>query len=538
MDSQAVAIDGTTLIAADSFVARDPTQRDPAAISAFEFVVDAFCSGRPMMMPHPAAKQEGLISPLFKLWGATGQHVTVEDTRKPVQIRLVRDTATAFATCVEDNPHAIASWLSHQFHPDNFRHYIGGGNNPKQLRAIAERMEWAFDRRGPKLSQALKIVEGRNWNESSISILKAEGGLKGADHIIGLSYAFQAAAKGVAYALNLQGNQTAAIYRTHWMRDQLLDKRRVSRKISQDHRAGLLFPWGAALSRLIRHFETELSTDPDLLSSLVWQLREFHRLSQDAWLNEDRGATVSFIRNGLISAGFAKHLLGESGAEHYARTTGMNAITRPTGGLNTRTLAADEIEIDLPSINLPGNILKERELRWKFDAAIFDASAAWRNRFPVEEDKGPEDESFSLQTSERFHYAAFFNGKDYEAVSHIVDSIEQYGYEAYFFPKDKEPGRANEAQIEDIVKTVPVALFFIGKYGLGSYQEHELSLMRHEASLRGAILVPVILESYRGQVRNLPAGLENSCIDLREKADHVWKPLIELLDTVSTSGRC
>ena len=280
-----LAVDGTLLLAADSYIADIPESlRDPYSQWAFEYVATAFCSNFELHYPQPKSGLTVPPSTLFGLWideGAIRRHagVSLDEHRATVE-QLV----APFVKKIQEDAPQIARWLSHQMTEEMAVFYLGGGNPEDELPGFAELLSPLFQETpGPIISEVHRL-KAEGLLPRVFRDLAYKHGLS--DLRIALAYAYQAYAKGVTYALGLSELPTKPIYRPHWLREsaiyavQLVDDRVETRV------PGGCFPWGIILSRVFDPVQPHEKIEPSRIRDVFTALRGYSNWDKNAWVFE------------------------------------------------------------------------------------------------------------------------------------------------------------------------------------------------------------------------------------------------------------
>jgi|GEM_PF-6809761 len=110
--------------------------------------------------------------------------------------------------------------------------------------------------------------------------------------------------------------------------------------------------------------------------------------------------------------------------------------------------------------------------------------------------KVPEGGNIDESTHDNFDVFISYNTQDRSFVSQVETDLKNRDIKCWIDYKDTKLGIASR-QIEELIKTVKVALIFMGNYGIGPYQEKEIDAFQAESRLRQSLeLAPVILPEF------------------------------------------
>jgi len=533
-----IAVDGTTLLAADSFLEIDATVRDPGARSAFEFVVNAFCSSRPLIQPHPSGKLHQSAPPLFTLWNQTAQSVATQVAVPVNPLASAHDLRHTFFRRVEFDAPLISAWLVHQLQPSNYRQYIDGGNNLAQLAKMVEFVEsdFNFHRYDPRTIEA--------WSRygsfgTRIVDLQSDAGLGDFETLkVALAYTLQAAAKGVAYASHLYESHPDTLYRCHWLRESLLDSGAVTRRVNAASRAGSLFPWGTFSAAVIDAESQRLRREPGRIVDWLRQLRDFAHIHppQSNFTDDEfeNYALTAAKESGLQT------MIGYSGIEDLVRASEAQSVP----------LSKDERNIVLRSAShLQGSYNKEQEHVWRFESAISEALSAYRRTCKMSTDPNdvPSEASPSVPLNSEYDAFIACNSVDLDIVRRYVEKFREYGILVFYYPDSMPIGLRWRSVIEVLMGQRPnighfrsrarCGVILYGPSGVGRVQDEEIDLA-WEVERSGLFnIIPVVLSEVSPNWQ--PEGwmkIRTFC-DLRNDEKHQqWDRLISTIKTATITA--
>lgn len=278
----AVAVDGSTLIAANSYLHADSHPADPEARSALKIVGDRFCNNLDLYYPMPSSGMEKPV-PIFALWRENAQEVgnlKVQDSERSDLIDVLREPFTRF---VFEQTRKIGRWLKFQFTAQACEQYVGGRNDPTELAeyvSVADALE----------PETLRALERSVPDELPEALRAAQKGFSTVR--LGVAYAFEAFAKGVSYAGGLKDVQVHPAYEAHWLRRPALTTAGLV-KFDEEDAAVPLFPWGTILQTVYDPSRPLHSAHDSAIRDVFSALREYTARRANQWIYRLTAAQVT-----------------------------------------------------------------------------------------------------------------------------------------------------------------------------------------------------------------------------------------------------
>lgn len=119
-----------------------------------------------------------------------------------------------------------------------------------------------------------------------------------------------------------------------------------------------------------------------------------------------------------------------------------------------------------------------------------------------------------------------YNSKDREAVKTIGERLKEHGILPWMDISDLRPGMPWQKDLEKRIKTIKSAAVFVGKEGIGPWQDLEQEAFLRQFVKRKCPVIPVILLGC-GKIPKLPVFLEGmTWVDFRKKEPNPMEQLI------------
>lgn len=287
-----IAVDSTLLLAADSFLLPEGSDRDPEADIAFEFVVNAFCNLPTLFLSKPKT-QPTKLTPLLSLYyeEAQGEHNAIDlspaaDRSLAKDFRRVRSSDVGFE---------IADWVRFQFSDPRFVEiFWGGGNRIESLVHSYDILKGLpKDDHSPNpLMRSLLDQPPKIHESMQATLSKLPGPTELAE-----AYAFLAFFKGYRYAVEIP---SGIPYHCHWLREEALPPPEYPPAIVANANRGLM-PWGGIIIDLVdKDSPLRLYREEDRFTYGLRSLRKYVRDYSPPKRSLEE--VTDFVINGLIEA--------------------------------------------------------------------------------------------------------------------------------------------------------------------------------------------------------------------------------------------
>ena len=300
-DEPRVAVDRSTLIAADSFFSPiDGSFQDPYSEATCNQVLDLYCSGAALYCPTPRQALTG-GTPLMRTWTENATVLEGLAASGESLAKLAEDLAGAFIRCCESDAVAVSAWCEFELSPTIVQYYLASFGTVTDLDHVSG-IACAILDEVPRFRSEIQ----RRQADGTI-VLPAEYGQlgMGLPHLA-VAYALAHYARGWCYAAGVAKHHAGPAYCPHWLRQQgqmpgTLPDIAVVR--SPGHK---VFPWGYVFRRLRASRHQCIPTDPKKLVELFARVRErsrdfvrqFHEIeapNHQSWHEQSRKPTAREI---------------------------------------------------------------------------------------------------------------------------------------------------------------------------------------------------------------------------------------------------
>ena len=144
-----------------------------------------------------------------------------------------------------------------------------------------------------------------------------------------------------------------------------------------------------------------------------------------------------------------------------------------------------------------------------------------------------DSDAFLPQPGQAADVFLSYNTKDRQYVTKVAGRLKERGISPWLDEEQLLPGRSPLKEMEPFFRSTKVAVVFVGKDGLGKFQEIEQDPLLEAAINRGIPLIPVLLPG-AAEPSELPFYLrgkkwvdfrETECVDFRETAPDPFEKL-------------
>lgn len=305
-----IALDGTTLISADSFLMARPG--DPYAARSFRDFCNWLCNNVGRYLPTP---REGHLapSPLFELWikRATEKPYPTDVTDYQQSLASVKHS---FAVEITKRPRKFAKWIQFQLTPDRLKIYEGGGNNIVKVITHLEYIEPQLRNHPSEFSDALNKRIRNLAPEVSRQLSERVTGLDFA-----LCYAFEFYAKGLNYARGL--DRERILYKPYPLRQSAVTSGDWVKGTTPEKITEQFFPWGSIFINMLTPEHPLHGISVTELIAVLDEIRDYTSQPGNKWINttpyprpgaerdEFNTALAFFAWDGLRRSGVLKGML-------------------------------------------------------------------------------------------------------------------------------------------------------------------------------------------------------------------------------------
>lgn len=119
-----------------------------------------------------------------------------------------------------------------------------------------------------------------------------------------------------------------------------------------------------------------------------------------------------------------------------------------------------------------------------------------------------------------------YNGQDKPMVRQIGEQLKHHSVLPWFDERELRPGLPWQRSLEEQIEHIKSAAVFVGRSGIGPWQQHELEAFLREFVNRGCPVIPVLLPDAPKEPQ-LPIFLRGmTWVDFRQSDPHPMQQLI------------